>query len=91
MFRIAQEALNNVAKHARADKVIVTLTCDAFAVRMIIADNGDGFVAERPVDPSSKRGWGLTTMAERAEAIGGLFRIDSIQGHGTWVTVEVLR
>jgi PAS domain S-box-containing protein len=91
MFRIAQEALNNVAKHARAGKVIVTLQGDVSAVRMAIADDGDGFLVERVVDPGPKRGWGLTTMAERAEAIGGLFRIESMPGHGTLVTVEVLR
>jgi PAS domain S-box-containing protein len=91
MFRIAQEALNNIAKHARADKVIVTLKCDVSVVRMAIADNGDGFAVESLDNQCSKRGWGLTTMAERAEAIGGLFRIESMEGHGTLVTVEVQR
>jgi signal transduction histidine kinase len=91
MFRIAQEALNNVAKHARARKVIVTLKNDADLVRMVIADDGDGFAVENTVDPYARRGWGLTTMAERAEAIGGFFRIESMPGHGTLITVEVLR
>jgi signal transduction histidine kinase len=91
MFRIAQEALNNIAKHARAGRVRVTVTGDGKAVRMVVSDDGDGFVVDGAFDPASRRGWGITTMTERAEAIGGFCRIDSAPGKGTVVTVEVPR
>jgi signal transduction histidine kinase len=91
MFRIAQEALNNVAKHARAKKVTVVFKSDSGGVRMAIADDGEGFLVESVADQGSRRGWGLTTMAERAEAIGGSCRIESMAGSGTVVTVEVPR
>lgn len=89
LFRIAQEALNNVVKHAHARKVVVTLKSDRGSVRMSVSDDGEGFEAECIGASGSRRGWGLTTMAERADAIGGFFRIESVPGRGTQVTVEV--
>jgi PAS domain S-box-containing protein len=92
VFRIAQEALNNVAKHAHARRVGVTLTRDGNgSVRMVVSDDGDGFVVGEKPAIGSRRGWGLTTMAERAEAIGGSCSVDSVPGGGTKVTVEVPR
>ncbi len=90
MFRIAQEALNNVAKHAHAGKAAVKVTCDDRMVRMVISDDGDGFAMDA-VTTSTRRGWGLTTMTERAEAVGGSCTVESMPGYGTLVTVEVLR
>ncbi len=90
LFRIAQEALNNVAKHATASKVTVTLSSNKEAVRLTIADNGIGFLAG--IGSSNDEGkWGLKTMVERAEAIGGTCRIQSQPGSGTMVVVEVMR
>lgn len=90
VFRIAQEALNNVAKHAHARRIAVTLTHDNNgSLRMAVSDDGDGFVANEKPAIGSRRGWGLTTMAERAEAIGGSCSVESTPGRGTMVTVEV--
>jgi PAS domain S-box-containing protein len=91
LFRIAQEALNNVVKHAHAQRVVITLKSDTDSVQMAVTDDGEGFAAGSIGAPGSRRGWGLTTMAERADAIGGFFRIESVPGRGTTVTVEVPR
>ncbi len=86
LFRITQEALTNVAKHARATQATVSMWRDKEILRLEIADNGVGF------DPAVKRAenkWGLINSVERAEAIGGSLHIQASQGHGTRVVVEV--
>jgi len=91
LFRIAQEALTNVAKHARASKVNITLEEAAGMVQITIVDNGKGF------DPAAFRqrgdtpGWGLITMKERAIALGGHLRIESAPRKGTTIIVEIKR
>ncbi len=88
LFRIAQEALTNVAKHAAVTRVRVGVDTAGTVVRLVIADDGVGF------DPSHQNGrmrWGLMTMSERATAVGGHCAIDSQPGKGTWVVVEVPR
>ncbi len=91
LFRIAQEALNNVAKHSQASQVVVTKEVDKDTMRLIIADNGTGFDSNVVTKPKEGRGWGLMTMTERALAFGGHCRIESQLGQGTRVTVEVRR
>lgn len=92
MFRIAQEALNNVAKHSRAKRVQITIAGDRRKLSMTVSDDGIGFAPDKYNGVhTQKKGWGLTTMAERAEAIGGSCRIDSRPGQGTLVIVEVKR
>jgi PAS domain S-box-containing protein len=85
LFRIAQEALNNVAKHAGAKLVRIGLWLEGEEMNLYIADDGSGFdLAQAP------RGrWGMTTMRERAEAAGGRFMIDSVPGKGTTVRAAV--
>jgi two-component system, NarL family, sensor histidine kinase UhpB len=85
LFRIAQEALNNVAKHANARLVRIGLSLEEKEVNLTIADDGRGFdLAQAP------RGrWGTSTMRERAEAAGGRFMIDSVPGKGTTVRAAV--
>jgi PAS domain S-box-containing protein len=90
LFRITQEALTNVVKHAQATQVTITLAEDNGTVRLIIADDGQGFGPSRP-KPGERPGWGLLTMAERAEAVGGQCQIKSRPGQGTQVLVEVRR
>ena len=87
MYRIAQEALNNVAKHSRADQAEVKL-CDSSddgrsAIELVVEDNGDGF------DPAEARSGrlGIAIMAERAEAIGARLQVDSRPGEGTRIRV----
>ncbi len=82
-YRIAQEALNNVAKHANASQADVRLHCGADVVELSIKDNGRGFDLSR-VPPNHL---GLGIMQERAEAIGAEIRIVSAEGQGTCITV----
>jgi two-component system sensor histidine kinase UhpB len=89
LFRIAQEALTNVAKHARATRVHIELLEFAGAHRLVIADDGVGFDPLHAGTPSGTGGWGLLTMAERAEAVGGRWSTVSAPGEGTRIIVEV--
>jgi signal transduction histidine kinase len=91
LFRIAQEALTNVTKHAQATHVRVTVEVNDGTLCLIIADDGIGFDPTHPTEPDGVRGWGLLTMAERAEAVGGRCRIESNSRGGTRVVVEVAR
>jgi PAS domain S-box-containing protein len=91
LFRIVQEALNNISKHSEATKVTVALGCSKFAVHLAIRDNGKGFDARRPLPLPDDSGWGLATMSERAKLLGGTFRVDSDLGKGTCVQVEINR
>ena len=90
LFRIAQEALVNVAKHAGATEVAIRLESDPGAVGLTIADNGRGFdSAARPKLASGHLG--MVNMQERAESIGARLRVESAPGRGTRITVEVPR
>ena len=91
MFRITQEALTNVAKYSQATKVTVIVEAEKKTVLLIIMDNGIGFDPTQLNKPNKASGWGLLTMSERAETIGGYFRIDSRPGQGTRIVVEVAR
>ena len=84
LYRVAQEALNNVARHARAGEAWVDLRLGDHRVRLEIGDDGHGF----DPDTESAGHFGLRNMRERAEAIGGRFGIVTGPGRGTVVTVE---
>lgn len=86
LFRIAQEALNNVLKHAGASKVSISLMPDGDRLRLEIADDGAGF---DPESGAAARGYGLQSMRERAEQLGGRLQVDSAPGQGARVIVEV--
>jgi signal transduction histidine kinase len=90
LFRVVQEGLTNVAKHARATQVTVTVTADDGAVCLVIADDGVGFEPTPATTPNRQGGWGLISMAERAEAVGGRFRVESRPQQGTRIIVEVV-
>lgn len=91
LFRIAQEALTNVIKHAQATQATVTVEANGDTVRLVIADDGVGFDPGRPITADGRQGWGLLTMTERAEAVGGHLQIESRPQGGTQVVVEVAR
>jgi len=89
LFRIAQEALLNVARHARATTVRIVADLRPSAAVVTIADNGVGFDASAAGPPRKRSGWGLITMRERAEGAGATLRIDSRPGEGTRVMIRV--
>lgn len=83
LYRTAQEALNNVAKHAQANQATVKLNCQPDQVKLSISDDGRGFTL-KSVTPDNL---GLSIMHERAEAIGARLEIKSEVGQGTRVVV----
>jgi PAS domain S-box-containing protein len=84
VYRIVQEVLTNVARHAEASEVNVEVTGQASAIELCIRDNGRGM--QVPAQPTS---FGLLGMYERARALGGELRIDSTPGAGTTVHLRV--
>jgi PAS domain S-box-containing protein len=86
VYRVLQEALNNVAKHSGADMVTISLTKEDNTIQLAIKDNGCGFDIEEALSvESSERGFGLGSMKERTELSGGTFVIKSAKGQGTFV------
>ena len=84
LFRITQEAMNNIGKHAQADSVYLGLRKVDGAIELLIKDNGNGFDPESLSSREiSKKGMGLSSMRERVEFSGGSFSIESVQGKGT--------
>ncbi|MBI5604216.1 MAG: PAS domain-containing protein [Deltaproteobacteria bacterium] len=84
MFRITQEAMNNIGKYAGADRVQLDLRKNNRSIELIIRDNGKGFDPESLLSmESTKKGMGLSSMKERAELSGGSLAIDSQTGKGT--------
>jgi PAS domain S-box-containing protein len=89
LYRIAQEALTNIARHSKASRADISVGFLEDIVRMTIKDNGQGFKPDGK--PGSKRSVriGLVGMKERAEMIGGTFRLESEPGGPTTVHVEI--
>ncbi|MEK3989140.1 ATP-binding protein [Robertmurraya sp. FSL R5-0851] len=85
MFRIIQEALSNILKHAEATKITITLTEKESYIYLFISDNGKGF------DPEVVRmtSYGMKTMRERCEEIGGIFTIRSKKKEGTYIDIRI--
>lgn len=91
LFRIAQEALSNVSKHAGACKITVSLLVADKRIRLLISDDGTGFDATRTKNEPEGSHWGLTMMRERAEAVNGTFQLVTSPGSGTTILVELGR
>ncbi len=96
LYRIAQEALSNVQKHARARFVTLILAVCGGEVRLAVVDDGVGFDAEEGLarawtGPYTEGGFGLISMRERVEALRGAFRLRSRPGEGTTVQVVLPR
>jgi len=87
LFRIAQEALMNVSKHAATERVTIKLRITEGLVRLTVADEGDGFLPTSSSLNPGGSGWGMTIMRERAELNGGKFQVDSAPGKGTTISV----
>jgi PAS domain S-box-containing protein len=86
IFRIIQESLTNVARHAQATQVWVTLSDTPHNLYVMIQDDGQGFDAEAA---SHQPGYGLLSMRERVLSLGGHARIDSRPGQGTTIFIDV--
>ena len=90
LYRIAQECLQNVVKHAKASTAKLTFAVDDGAARLEIVDDGVGFdTFEHPLGSDEMGGYGLLSMAERAEIVGGRLNIRSRPGAGTAVTATI--
>ena len=85
LYRIAQEALSNAAKHSAARNVTLVLHHGEHALRLTVADDGQGLTSS----PNDARGMGLDSMRYRAHALGGDLTLDSLPHEGTVVTCEI--
>ena len=90
LYRIVQEALNNVSKHARAGSVSVMLERRGDDVILIVEDDGVGFNAASATNPRRRHeGLGLISMQERAALVGGGVQVESSRGKGTTLFVRI--
>jgi len=85
IFRVAQEALNNIAKHSKAEWVDISLSQDVNGIELVVSDDGVGMDLELILQTSTATSLGLTGMRERAELTGGSFSIESTPGEGTTI------
>jgi two-component system nitrate/nitrite sensor histidine kinase NarX len=88
LLRIVQEALTNVRKHASATNAWISLRISDGVLELTVSDDGQGFDPDH-VPTTHRPHFGLSTMRERAEAIGAEFDLDSEPGAGTRVTVRL--
>lgn len=88
VFRIVQESLTNIARHAQASRVEITLSCDGCRFRVRVCDNGHGFDPAQ-VDGSGHKRFGLLGMQERAFSLGGRLEVISHPGAGTTVALSI--
>jgi len=89
LYRVAQEALTNVARHAKATEVELCIDQVAAAVRLKIKDNGRAFSVKRTFEAKKNGRLGLLGMRERVEMVGGRFTVESAPGHGTTIEVQI--
>ena len=87
LYRIAQEALNNVEKHSGATLAEVALVCSHDEAQLTIRDNGSGFVTN--FNPEAGRGWGLKNMKERAVLLGGRLAVSSVPSKGARISISI--
>lgn len=92
-YRIVQECLNNIVKHAQATEASVSVMRTVDRVTLTISDNGTGFTRENGSSDSNhelgRAGFGLTGMAERARLLGGELTLQTASGRGTVVSVQI--
>jgi len=85
IFRIVQEALNNIAKHSKAEWVGISLTKNGGGIELVVSDDGVGMDLDIIMQTGAAGSLGLTSMRERAELTGGSFSIESTSGEGTTI------
>jgi signal transduction histidine kinase len=89
LYRVAQEALTNVSRHAQANRVEIDIQKQAGGVSMKISDNGKSFQVEKTLNTKGRKRLGLLGMKERLDMVGGRFDIESVPGKGTTVTAQI--
>ena len=89
IYRVVQEALQNIHKHARQAQVLIRSTYQQQVFTLVIRDNGPGFDPREVAQRTGKQSWGLTSMRERVALIGGDFAIASRRGAGTEVMLRI--
>ena len=85
IFRIAQEALNNIAKHSKAEWVDISLSMNGGGIELVVSDDGVGMDLDTIIQTHTSNSLGLTSMRERAELTGGSFSIESASGEGATI------
>jgi len=88
-YRVAQEALTNVSRHAKASRVDVTIRKETKFVLMEVSDDGNALQAQRALLSGASKGLGLLGMRERVEMVGGSFHIEATPGEGTKITARI--
>ncbi|MDD5703320.1 MAG: ATP-binding protein, partial [Dehalococcoidales bacterium] len=89
LFRITQEAVNNIRKHAKASRAIIKLNVKKTRLEMSVSDNGTGFDLKAAEEQASSRGsLGMMSMRERANLINADLKLESRPGKGTRVTLK---
>jgi PAS domain S-box-containing protein len=89
LFRVAQEALTNVARHAKASRVEVSIQKLPDGICMKITDDGKSFQVERTLHANNGKRLGLLGMRERLEMVGGKFNVESVPGKGTTIIAQI--
>ena len=89
LYRVTQEALTNVARHAHASRVEVTIRKELKSVRLEVSDNGKSFEVESVLLARGSKRLGLLGMRERVEMVGGTFQIESVPGVGTKIIAQI--
>ena len=84
VFRIIQEAINNILKHSEATSLKLMAKAKSNALELVLMDNGKGF----ELSTKKRESLGVTTMQERAEAIGGKLFVESVIGKGTTIRLN---
>ena len=88
IYRVLQEASNNVAKHSGTSRMVVGLECDDGRLCLSVQDDGVGFDPETPLRAAGSQGLGMGSMRERTELSGGIFSVRSSPGRGTTIRAE---
>lgn len=88
LYRICQEAIANVSKHAQADRIEITFRATARGAALRVSDNGCGFRMSSLLEPGKLSRWGLLMMRERADSISAPIRVSSAPGRGTSICVS---
>jgi two-component system sensor histidine kinase DegS len=92
LFRIVQEALNNIGKHANATEALITIEYSEEKIILTISDNGKGFELSESIDALPRKGkLGLAGIKERASLLGGIVDITSSSAKGTCLNIEIPR